>query len=342
MAEPETFLIIDVGTGTQDILVYRKEEPVERSLKMVLPSPTVIKAGEIRKATEAKRPVFLDGYTMGGGPIARSIRAHLQAGYRAYATEEAAKTFHDNLEKVQSMGIEIVDSDPGGDVISVDTTDYMEAELRGVFTSFGIPYPKQKAFAIQDHGFSPDVSNRIFRFKLIRESLENGNWHVDTMVNDPPRSEMTRMRSLISQVPGSLVIDTGPAALLGMLCDPWVRSKTSDGILLVNAGNGHTLSATIHEETICGLFEHHTFTLTPEKLNLYLKKLRLGTLTDEEIFASGGHGAVVRESLETDMIAVTGPNRRMLLPRAYQAAPFGDMMLTGCFGVLREWNRFRR
>jgi hypothetical protein len=40
-------------------------------------------------------------------------------------------------------------------------------------------------------------------------------------------------------------------------------------------------------------------------------------------------------------LVVTGPNRKSLLPDAYQAAPFGDMMLTGCFGLVRAWGRMR-
>jgi uncharacterized protein (DUF1786 family) len=341
MAEPSALLIIDVGTGTQDILVYRNGEPLERSPKLVLPSPTVVKAGEIRRATQAERPVFFEGFTMGGGPVARAIRVHLRSGYAVYATEEAAKTFHDNLDKAREIGIEIVDAPPEGKVVRVTATDYMESELRETFARFDIPFPQHCAFAVQDHGFSPEKSNRVFRFELLRDSLEKGDWQLDALVHDPPRPEMTRMRSLQVQVPGSLVMDTGPAALLGMLCDPWVKEQAAKGVLLVNVGNGHTLCATVRGETVCGIFEHHTFSLTPEQLGILLKKLRSGILTNEEIFAGGGHGAAVHESLETDTIVVTGPNRRTLLPQAYQAAPFGDMMLTGCFGVLREWKRFR-
>jgi uncharacterized protein (DUF1786 family) len=340
-AAAETLLIIDVGTGTQDILVYRKGEVVERSPKLVLPSPTVVKAGEISRATKERRPIFLDGHTMGGGPVARAIRVHLHSGYVVYATAEAARTFHDNLEKARAIGIRVVDSPPEEEVVRVVTTDYMEPELRETFSRFGIPYPTRLAFAVQDHGFSPEKSNRVFRFELMRESLEKGGWQLDALVSDPPRAEMTRMRSLLSQAPGSLVMDTGPAALLGMLCDPWVQRKASEGVILVNAGNGHTLCATIQGERVCGLFEHHTFSLTPEKITSYLRKLCAGTLTNEEIFDTGGHGAVVHGPLDTNTVAVTGPNRRMLLPQAYQAAPFGDMMLTGCFGVLREWKKFR-
>jgi len=42
-------LAIDVGAGTQDIMLYDSEQPIENSYKMVLPSPTRIFAEKIRK-----------------------------------------------------------------------------------------------------------------------------------------------------------------------------------------------------------------------------------------------------------------------------------------------------
>jgi uncharacterized protein (DUF1786 family) len=335
-----SLLVIDIGTGTQDILVYHPEEPIERSLKLVLPSPTVVKAGEITRAGKGGRAVFLEGSVMGGGPIVRAVREHVRRGFPVYASPQAAPTLHDSLEKVREMGVRIVDT-PLKDAVSIHTTDFMKTELQEIFDRFGIPFPDQFAFAVQDHGFSPARSNRIFRFELLKEQLEEGNWSIYALIQDPPRKEMTRMWALREQVPGALVMDTGPAAVLGMLCDPWVREKANTGITLVNAGNGHTLCFTLKGEIVHGVCEHHTMILTPARLREILNKLQNGTLTNEEIFTSGGHGAVVHEPLPTDAIAVTGPNRRMLLPSAYQAAPFGDMMLTGCYGVVRMWRRLR-
>ena len=335
-----SLLVIDIGTGTQDILVYQPEKPIERSPKLVLPSPTVVKAGEITRAGNEGRAVFLEGSVMGGGPLVRAVREHVRRGLPVYASPQAAPTLHDNLEKVREMGVRIVDT-PRKDAVSIHTTDFMKPELQEIFDRFGIPFPEQFAFAVQDHGFSPARSNRIFRFELLKEQLEAGDWSIYALVQDPPRKEMTRMWALREQVPGALVMDTGPAAVLGMLCDPWVREKAITGITLVNAGNGHTLCFTLKGETVHGMCEHHTMILTPARLREILNKLQNGTLTNEEIFTSGGHGAVVHKPLPTDAIAVTGPNRRMLLPSAYQAAPFGDMMLTGCYGVVRMWRRLR-
>jgi hypothetical protein len=87
-----SLVVIDVGTGTQDILVYHPKEPIERNPKMVLPSPTVVKAKMITKAKMEGRSVFLEGYCMGGGPIVRAIREHVQSGLNVYATKESILT----------------------------------------------------------------------------------------------------------------------------------------------------------------------------------------------------------------------------------------------------------
>ncbi|HLL77987.1 MAG TPA: DUF1786 family protein, partial [Ktedonobacteraceae bacterium] len=73
-----------------------------------------------------------------------------------------------------------------------------------------------------------------------------------------------------------------------------------------------------------------------------------GTLTNEEVFNTSGHGALIlnegRVKGATDQdfpfLAVTGPRRALLRGstlRPYEATPHGDMMLAGCFGLLRAF-----
>ena len=61
-------LAVDVGTGTQDILLFESEQPVENALQLIMPSPTKIAEGRIRRATEARRPVLVTGVNSGGEP----------------------------------------------------------------------------------------------------------------------------------------------------------------------------------------------------------------------------------------------------------------------------------
>jgi uncharacterized protein (DUF1786 family) len=335
-----TLLCVDIGRGTQDILVYDPGRPVENCVKMVLPSPTVVVAQKIREAGNRGEAVFLDGSTMGGGDAVQAVSEHLRKGLPVFATEAAALTIHDNLDRVRSLGIQVVPRQPPGTTL-VRTTDYMEAELRESLGAFGVPYPENHAFAVQDHGFSPTESNRLHRFRVMGEVLEEGDWQIWALARDPPLPTMTRMGALREQAPGALVIDTGPAALLGALCDPWVRERADDGITLVNAGNAHTFCVNLKGEEVCGILEHHTHSLDRDHLLSLIGKLREGTLTNEEVFREGGHGARVHRPHPSRYLAVTGPNRKRILPDAYQAAPYGDMMLTGCFGLVRAWGKLR-
>jgi len=335
-----TLLCVDIGRGTQDVFVYDPGRPVENCTKMVLPSPTVVVAQRIRDAAAKGESVFLDGFTMGGGGSVQAVSEHIRKGLPVFATEAAALTIHDNLEKVRSYGIQVVPCQPPGTTL-VRTTDYMEAELRAALGAFGVPYPEKHAFAVQDHGFSPTESNRIHRFRVLGEILDEGGWQTWALARDPPLPTMTRMGALREQAPGALVIESGVAAILGALCDPWVKERAAEGITLVNAGNAHTFCVNLQGEEVCGILEHHTHALDREHLIGLIRKLRGGTLTNEEVFREGGHGARVHRPHQSRYLAATGPNRKELLPDAYQAAPFGDMMLTGCFGLVRAWGKLR-
>ncbi len=102
-------LAVDVGTGTQDILLFDSATTIENCYQLILPSPTVMVAQRIRRATEAGNTLLLTGSTMGGGPSAWAARDHALAGLPAYATPDAARTLDDNVASVERMGLSIVD-----------------------------------------------------------------------------------------------------------------------------------------------------------------------------------------------------------------------------------------
>ncbi len=104
-------LAIDMGTGTQDILLFDPGKPVENNVKMVLPSATQVAATRIRRAARDRRPLLLTGVVSGGGPCSWAAEEFLAAGGVAYATPEAAQTFNDDLDEVRHMGIRIVSED---------------------------------------------------------------------------------------------------------------------------------------------------------------------------------------------------------------------------------------
>jgi len=82
-------LAIDVGMGTQDILLYDDEKRIENCYKMVLPSPTLRLAERVRSANG--KEIFLTGRVMGGGHLTRAVKEHLRKGGHVYATISTLK-----------------------------------------------------------------------------------------------------------------------------------------------------------------------------------------------------------------------------------------------------------
>ncbi len=76
MAHPRV-LAIDVGTGTQDILVFEAGTVIENAVQLIMPSPTALLAEQVRQATVEGTDLFLTGVTMGGGPDHWAVEAHL-------------------------------------------------------------------------------------------------------------------------------------------------------------------------------------------------------------------------------------------------------------------------
>ncbi|MBE0524028.1 MAG: pyruvate formate lyase-activating protein, partial [Methanosarcinales archaeon] len=169
-------MAVDVGMGTQDILLFDSSQSMENSIKMVLPSQTRIIAERIKKATSSRRNIVLTGTTMGGGPSGSAVRKHIHAGLKVYATRKAALTVHDNLEKVKQMGLEIIDEEKAGllDAIPIIMSDIDTDALEGALGLFDTQMPGDFAVAVQDHGEAPDMSNRIFRFRHFTRLLEKG------------------------------------------------------------------------------------------------------------------------------------------------------------------------
>ena len=111
--------------------------------------------------------------------------------------------------------------------------------------------------------------------------------------------------------------------------------------MAINIGNSHTLAAAIKDQRVYGIFEQHTGVLDVESLQGLVERFRTGQLTNAEVYDKGGHGAALHPDMSPgwSFVAVTGPRRAMAKPLGwYEASPFGDMMLTGCFGLLRGLN----
>ncbi len=338
-----SLLAIDVGAGTQDILLYDEEVPLEGSTKMVLPSQTALVGNRINRARMDGRNIFLCGPTMGGGSSTAAVRWHLAAGLKVSATPTAAASINDDLKKVAALGVAISEEAPP-DALVVETGDIDLAALTRAFALFDIDLPRDVAVAVQDHGFSPQRSNRQARFESLAQAIRSGGRLEDFAYRDPPEN-MTRMLAVhgILKAAGyrPLLMDTGPAALFGAAFD----LGDDKPALIINFGNGHTVAAVLAAGRITGIFEHHTSELSGEKLGKLVAQLCQGTIKNSEVFQDGGHGAYI-DSIpgQIDKILVTGPRRQSFLcsgalKGALAASPGGDMMITGCIGLLEAWKR---
>lgn len=330
-------LAIDIGGGTQDILLWDSGETVENSVKLVLPSPTRIVARRLQKLTAAGKDIFLTGRLMGGGAVSQAVRQHLKQGLRVFAQAGPARTLHDNLEKLHQYGISIVEEQPPG-TTPVVLGDVDPGALQHTLAEFEVDLPEHYAVAVQDHGFSPEASNRRHRFQRWENFLAQGG-ELGRLAYRHPPADLTRMAAVQEVWPEALLMDTCAAGVLGALLDDQVQEYRREGLIVVNIGNEHTFAVLVQEKTVWGVFEHHTGLLTPEKLAAHLHGFQAGRLSNVEVFDDFGHGCVIRAdypvSRPFQTMVLTGPQRRLGSKlRAIQAAPFGDMMLTGCFGLV--------
>jgi uncharacterized protein (DUF1786 family) len=347
-------LAVDMGTGTQDILLFDSARPVENALQMIMPSATEIAAGRIRAATQQRRPVVLTGVTMGGGPCHWALERHLQAGLPARATPEAARTFDDDLDSVQRMGVTIVSEDEAArtDGAHVRLRDLDLDAVRAAFAAFDVDTRFDGlALGCLDHGASPPgYSDRLFRFDHLRRVVAARNdLRAFAYLPQELPDYLTRARSLVAAADADapiVFLDTGPAAALGALQDPQVSAHQEQ--ILVNLGNMHALAFHLRGTRIRSLYEHHTGEVTADQLVDFTRRLIAGTLPHEDVFDTKGHGVYYADSHPAHpstgpgsaagpFLAVTGPQRGKLRGSAldpYFAVPHGDMMVSGCFGLL--------
>lgn len=249
--------------------------------------------------------------------------------------------------------------------------DFDLSAIQAALSPFGLDLSDLDAIAVAvfDHGDAPPgYSDRQFRFDYldsrIRANQQPGAASALSsfafLSSDIP-SIMTRLQSVADSA-GQLacplvVMDTAPAAILGASFDPRLAGRKR--MIITNIGNFHTLAFRMGEKGVEGVFEHHTGEIDLPKLESLLIRLADGTLQHKDVFDDMGHGALMyaQEKFEFGSddfdVVVTGPRRSMYktgdwriedqspisslqspLLRPYFAAPFGDMMIAGCFGLL--------
>lgn len=330
MSGSESVFTLDVGSATQDFVLFA-EENVRNCPKAVLPSPTRILASRIERIG---KDIFLRGYTMGGGAITFAVKKHLEK-YRVYATQRAALTFSDDLDRVREMGIIIGEPEGEREFAVLETKDVDMPFFASLIERIGYEMPEYYVVAVQDHGFSPKISNRVFRFRMFEKLLRRNSSIEGFLFNyrEIP-DEFNRMKDAAQCVLDFLdaevyVVDTVFAAIAGCA----MQAKKFPA-LVANFGNSHLTAAIVDEDyRIKALMEHHTPVLRKrgvEEIAKLLERFERGEISNEFVLDDGGHGCYYEEVSEVKERICTGPNADL--------SPFkevsGDPMVVGNFGMM--------
>ena len=336
-------LAIDVGTGTEDILLYDSEKEIENSMKLVIPSPHLTIGQMI---SECESDIYFDGVIMGGGKIKDRCLEHMEKGYKIVFEDFAARTIRDNIDQVKSYGFEIAEKNAYendssySNYAKISLKDVDVNHLIDIFSSFDLDLEVDELIvAVQDHGYSEDMGDRDFRFEKIKEKL----------AEEVPEY-FTRMQSVIKSLAKEnpqfkpVLMDTKFASIAGVCYDKEVLKLNS--FVVMDIGNGHTTVASIEDGKIQGVFEHHTRDLTPQRLEELVLALADGTIKHEDVHGEGGHGAFALNPIsKLEKVIVAGPKRALIEGTNldyYHAAPGGDVMMTGTVGLVKSMEFLRK
>ncbi len=348
------FLMIDIGAGTMDILVY--DTRTDLHYKAVVKSPVRHLA---EKTAAIAGDLLVVGSEMGGGPITQVLMEHTRKAEVVMSLSASATLNHD-VQKVKSWGIEVVADDHADqlrdnpDYTLVTLNDLEAGRIEQIVKNFGVPYNFEAvAVCAQDHGVpEPGISHLDFRHNMFAASLNEKPYpHTLLYHSDQVPDSMNRLKSIASsaqQLPAAevFVMDSGMAAILGASLDDRCRNKKR--FLVLDIATSHTVGAAMADGELAGFFEYHTQDITLKRLENLLRDLAEGKLSHEQILSEGGHGAFLRQGVgfhAVETIVATGPKRKMLadtqLPIEF-GAPWGDNMMTGTVGLLEALRRHKK
>ncbi len=329
-------VFVDIGKGTQDILIPLEGKNPENWVKAVFPSPTTKYSFELRRWK--KKFLKIDGRVMGGGPLKKVLLSLLKEGVEVVLSKKFARTIRDDIEEVKNYGFRIVDEIEKPDFFFQDIEyDLYKSILE--FSGFKEGF-QVLGVACQDHGFVKGQSDRITRFQLLKEFLSKSRNPFDFYITERT-GIFSRFDSILEQLEEmnlhGFVVDSKIASVCGILA--YAQDIGIDEFVGLDVGNGHTLGVSIKNGLIAGIFEHHTRLLTPDKLKELIEKLCRAELTFEEVYEDGGHGSLVFEPVSPEKVLIAGPNRFLFKEYGELAYPFGDVMMTGCIGLYKIYHK---
>jgi uncharacterized protein (DUF1786 family) len=341
-----TYLLIDIGAGTMDVLFY--DDAADLHFKAVARSPVPYLAERI---AGTKGDLIITGSEMGGGAFVRVLKQRA-AESRVIISKSAAATLNHDIAKVRSWGIEVVTDSEAEDrrnrpgASHFEFSDIDRLRLEKIVQGLGVAFEFDVVgVCAQDHGVPPaGVSHLDFRHRLFAEALKAVPYP-ETLLYDqdavPP--ELNRLKAISEgaqkiSADKIFVMDSGMAAIQGASLDSAARGR--EVVAVLDIASSHTVGATLSAGRMAGFFEYHTSEITGERLYGLVRDLSDGRLDHDQILSEGGHGAFLRRSVgfeKLEAIIATGPKRRIVidsrLPITF-GAPMGDNMMTGTLGLL--------
>ncbi|OLS27174.1 MAG: hypothetical protein HeimC2_12840 [Candidatus Heimdallarchaeota archaeon LC_2] len=349
-------LCIDVGKGTEDILLYQENQLIENSIQMILPSTAQLLVKKIERIKT--RPLRINGDLMAGEPWHKSVYAISESEPNAVImTKTAARSLRYMLDQVRSKGIKIVEdgeiNDFDGPIIEISDVDWNRIFKILEGSGIGKKEITKVLLCCQDHGEpeDPKQSTRDFRMKTVYRDLGIQGRLEDLLFESSliPDS-LPRLKSIASSAlrifthlknNDVFVMDSSPAVILGAV------RYVKDYELVVNVGNGHTLAVILKNKLVEAIYEIHTGGIKLENFIENIQRLAMGNLSHEETLKSGGHGVFIRNEMKMKYpeiqnlfpMSVIGPNRAKLKTLDIKYVnPGGNMMMAGPIGLLRAYH----
>ncbi|MDL2272714.1 DUF1786 domain-containing protein [Desulfovibrio sp. OttesenSCG-928-I05] len=333
---PDSVLCIDIGSRTQDALLFTRGETPANIPRMVLPSPPLLLARRIAALTDAGLGVYLHGTLMGDGFIP-ALSRHLDAGRIAAMHPATADAFAANGVALPAA-LAREESCPEN-CSPLRTGDVDLSFWKTLCRHTGLELPLLVAVAARDLGGASGETPgnmSVWRDTLFRAGKDGVP--AETLMHSAAPAGLARLAA-IQSVTGGPVADSGAAALLGLLSVRAIAERSHrEGLLLINAGNSHITAFLVYRERVFGVYEHLTFGIDREQRIKDFTDFRLGWLPGESVIATGGRGCLFVElppEAEGFKAAyITGPQRDLLRGMGQMAAAFDDVAQTGCFGLL--------
>ena len=122
-------LALDIGSGTEDVLLYDDSKEVENCIKIVLPSPSLVYSRKICYFTKLRSDLFIKGGPIGGGRFTESLRRHLKTGSKIIMTKDAAYSVRNNLEEVRARDIPVIEGENPPQDFKGETLEIKEVNI---------------------------------------------------------------------------------------------------------------------------------------------------------------------------------------------------------------------